>query len=169
MAKPKIVHKPAMTVAVVDGVGNATTEVPRLTPALYKAVYGSKKLYGNAFKPQGKLCGRYFYDSLDTPDAEKHFQLAVPIPAGTTELRQVLPDVAHVRVEVWPEETVAEVMHTGPYTTEDATIQLLMAHVQRQGYEIVGPHEEEYLSGMQTPVEQRRTMIRYAVRPKGAL
>jgi hypothetical protein len=129
MAKPKIAHRPAITVAVVAGMGNATTEVPRLTPALYKAVYGSKRLYGKAFKPLGKLRGRYFYASLDTPDDEKRFKLALPIPEGTAELAQVLPDLAEVTVEVWPEETVAEVVHVGPYAAEAATIRQLLEYV----------------------------------------
>jgi effector-binding domain-containing protein len=164
MTKPKITRRPSITVAVVAGVGNATTEVPRLTPALYKAVYGSKRLHGKAFKPMGKLRGRYFYDSLDTPDQEKRFKLALPIPDGTTELVQALPEVAEVTVEVWPEEIVAEVIHTGSYATEAATIEILFEYVRQQGYAIVGPHEEEYLSGLQTPEARRRTIIRYAVR-----
>ena len=164
MPRPKIVQRPAITVAVVDGVGNPTTEVPRLTPALYKAVYGAKRLHGKAFKPQGHLRGRYFYAHQDVPDGEKRFKLALPIPEGTTALVQVLPEVAAVGVEVWPAETAGEIVHTGPFAAEAATLAILVAYVEQQGYTIAGPHEEEYLSGPQTPEDRRRTILRYAVR-----
>ncbi|MFQ6058061.1 MAG: GyrI-like domain-containing protein [Anaerolineae bacterium] len=156
MPRPRIKTIPACTVAVVEGVGNPTTEVPRLVPALYKAVYASKKLHGKGFKPAGKMRGRYFYHP-DAPDEEKRFKLAVPIPDGTTELVQVLPEVAEVKVKVWPEETMAEIIHTGPYATEAETLKILYEFIEKKGYEIVGPHEEEYLSGIRTPEERRRT------------
>ncbi|MFQ6015244.1 MAG: GyrI-like domain-containing protein [Anaerolineae bacterium] len=165
MPRPRIKTIPACTVAVVEGVGNPTTEVPKLTPALFKAVYGSKKLHGKSFKPQGKMRGRYFYHP-DAPDEEKHFKLALPIPHGTTELVQVLPEVAEVKVEVWPEETVAEIIHTGPYSSEAETLKILYEFIEKKGYEIVGPHEEEYLSGIKTLEERRRTILRYAVRKR---
>jgi hypothetical protein len=141
--------------------------VPRLATALYKAVYGSKKRYGPAFRPLGRMRGRYLYASLDVPDAEKRFNLAVPIPDGVTDLVQAQPEVAQVWVEVWPAETVAEVVHTGPYATEPETLRSLYEHVDRQGYQIVGPHEEEYLSGPGTPDARRRTILRYAVARTG--
>jgi len=164
MPKPKIAHRPPLTVAVVEGAGNPTSEVPRLAPALYKSVYGSKKLHGPSFKPAGKLRGRYFYDSPDVPDEQKRFKLALPVPDGTTELVQALPDVAAVTIEVWPEETAAEIVHVGPYATETETLEQLFAYLRREGYAVAGPHEEEYLSGPQTPEAKRRTILRYGVR-----
>lgn len=62
--------------------------------------------------------------------------------------------------------TVAQILHVGEYADEEPTIQRLHAFITEQGYEIAGPHEEEYLS--RPGARQQKTMIRYQVRPKDA-
>ncbi len=40
---------------------------------------------------------------------------------------------------------MAEILHIGPYTKEQPTIQRLTDFIQKSGYKISGTHEEEYL------------------------
>ena len=56
---------------------------------------------------------------------------------------------------------VAEIVHEGPYETEEETVATLRKFVAANGLELARLHEEEYL----TPpgVEPQRTLIRYRV------
>ncbi|MGB2907684.1 MAG: GyrI-like domain-containing protein [Candidatus Aminicenantaceae bacterium] len=61
------------------------------------------------------------------------------------------------------------VLHIGPYSEEEPTIKRLHQYILAQGYEIAGPHEEEYLKspGMgNIPPEEYQTIIRYSVRKR---
>lgn len=42
---------------------------------------------------------------------------------------------------------VAEILHVGPCDKEVPTIKRLTDFVREQGYEVVGPQEEEFLKG----------------------
>ena len=69
-----------------------------------------------------------------------------------------------VAVESWRYGTVAEILHKGSYASETGSIERLRAFIRASGYEIVGPHEEEYLS--RPNVKEPKTVIRYEVRKK---
>jgi effector-binding domain-containing protein len=47
----------------------------------------------------------------------------------------------------WSYGDVAEVLHIGPYNTEQRDIERLKAFVASQGCTVVGDHEEEYVKG----------------------
>jgi hypothetical protein len=99
---------------------------------------------------------------LDTPRAEWVGIWALPVPDDTLAVSQTTPDV-DVTIEDWDYGTVAQVLHTGPYTAESVTVDRLRAFVSAQGYEIAGPHEEEYLTRPTAKVP--RVIIRYQIRP----
>jgi hypothetical protein len=66
-----------------------------------------------------------------------------------------------VVVETWDYGTVAQILHLGAYADEVPTIDRLHAFIAEQGYEIAGPHEEEYLS--RPGAKEQKTRIRYQV------
>lgn len=71
------------------------------------------------------------------------------------------------RLAVWKYGEVAEILHKGPYEDETPTVRRLMEHIETQGYEIAGLHEEEYLRGPGIPFVQPKdyyTIIRYPVK-----
>jgi hypothetical protein len=72
-----------------------------------------------------------------------------------------------IKLTTWEYGTVAEILHIGPYSVEQPTIEKLKSFIRDNGYEIVGDHEEEYLKGPGLwPVNPKDyyTIIRYRVK-----
>jgi hypothetical protein len=91
---------------------------------------------------------------------------ALPLPDHITELPA---GVTGGKIEDWDYGEVAEILHIGPYSEEGPTIEKLHLFIEEQGYQITGPHEEEYLKGPgMGPVDPAEyvTIIRYSVRKK---
>lgn len=102
---------------------------------------------------------------LDTPKTEWVGLYALPLPDQVANLP---PGSQGARIEVWPYGEVAEILHVGAYADETPTIEKLMKFIQDKGYEIAGPHEEEYLRGPESGPDTAayRTIIRYQVKKK---
>lgn len=170
--EPQIVELPCQTMAVVQTKGDPNNVGPKVIPVLYGAVYTYKfdqKKHGHDFKV-GALRARWSGATVDQDGgytlgdpSEMVGEWALPVPDGTTELPQKSSDV-EVNARTWEYGPVAQVLHEGPYSEEPGTVQRLHAFVAASGYEIVGPHEEEYLTRPGAKVQ--KTLIRYRVRPK---
>jgi hypothetical protein len=149
--------------AVVRTVGDPNVVGRREVAALYGAVYPLKF----ALKKQGVDFAveplRARWPNAQTTAKEGWEGIwGLPIPEATRELTQRDSEVP-VRIETWEYGPVAEALHVGPFATEGPTIAALRAFIADQGYEIAGPHEEEYLTlpTAKTP----KTLIRYPIRP----
>jgi hypothetical protein len=164
--QPEIVEIPARMMAVVRTVGDPREVGQLAATALYGAVYPLKfrlRQQGIEFRIEG-LRARW-------PDA--HLQpreqwtgiWALPVPDDTTELpgKDGQPPVV---VEAWEYGTVAQILHRGTYAEEGESVERLHEFIVAQGYQLAGPHEEEYLTRPDT--RDQRTMIRYQVRRIGA-
>jgi DNA-binding PadR family transcriptional regulator len=163
---PEIAEKPSQLMAVVHTVGDPTDVGNRVFPALYGAAYGLKfalKKQGVEFKV-GAPAARWFGgpDWATTPRETWEAAWAIPLPEGTTEVPQKDPETP-VTIETWEYGTVAQVLYIGAYADETPTIEQLHAYIAEQGYEICGPHEEEYQS--RPDAKNPKTVIRYQVRP----
>jgi hypothetical protein len=162
---PQILEMPAQKMAVVQGKGTPDKVFSEVMPALYGSVYTLKfdlKKKGLAtFKVSG-LRGRY-PDAHLAPQDEWTIILGLPIPNDTTSLPQKAPGV-EVKLETWEYGTVAQILHLGPYDQEGPTIERLMRFISENGYEITGPHEEEYLTSPDAKV--MKTLIRLTVKQK---
>lgn len=164
---PEIVELPSRTVAVVRTVGDPNDIGESVFKALYGAAYTLKfdlKKQGVAFKmepPRARWFGGEGWKTV--PREEWEAVWALPVPDGTTEVPQKVPETP-VTVETWEYGTVAQVLFVGAYADEEPTIRALHAFIEDSGYEIAGPHEEEYLSspGAKAP----KTIIRYQVRKR---
>lgn len=164
---PAIVEMPARTMAVVKTIGDPGEVGLKVFPALYGAAYTLKfslKKEGVEFKVEPPRA-RWFNgpDWKSVPREEWRAEWALPIPEGTTDLAQKLPDTP-VTIETWEYGTVAQVLFVGAYADEEPAINALHAWIEEQGYEIVGPHEEEYLS--RPEAKSPKTVIRYQVRKR---
>jgi hypothetical protein len=163
--EPEIVDLPARTMAVVRTVGDPT----ELGARVFKALYGSAYRLKVALKKQGVEYriepprARWFAGEnwREVPREKWEAAWALPVPDGTTSIPQKEPDPPVV-VETWEYGTVAQVLHLGDYATEEPTIERLHGFIAEQGYEIAGPHEEEYVS--RPGAKQQKTVIRYHVR-----
>jgi hypothetical protein len=164
--QPVITEMPAATMAVVHTVGEPTEVGQRAFPALYGAAYGLKFALKKAGGPEYKVPpsrARWFGgpEWVTLPREEWKAAWGIELPEGTTEVVQKDPETPVV-IERWEYGTVAEVLHIGTYAEETPTIELLHAFIAEQGYEIAGPHEEEYQS--RPGAKNQKTVIRYQVR-----
>lgn len=164
---PEIVELPARTMAVVHTAGDPNELGETVFKALYGAAYTLKfdlKKQGIEFKMEPPRA-RWFAgaDWKEVPREQWEAAWGLPVPDGTTDVPQKVPEHPVV-VETWAYGTVAQILHLGPYADEEPTIDRLHGFIAEQGYEICGPHEEEYRSMPGAKVQ--KTVIRYQVRPK---
>lgn len=162
---PEILDMPARTMAVVRTTGDPNDLGERVFKALYGSAYTLKfdlKKRGADFKMEPPRA-RWFagVDWKTVPREQWEAAWALPVPDGTTELPQKVAETPVV-IEHWEYGAVAQILHLGAYADEEPTIDRLHSFIEQSGYEIAGPHEEEYLSrpGAKTP----KTVIRYQVR-----
>ena len=156
---------PPQKMAVVQGKGTPDKVFPEIMPALYGSAYtlkfDLKKKGLPTFKVSG-LRGRY-PDAHLVPKEEWTIIMGLPVPNDTTSLPQKVPAV-EVKLETWDYGTVAQILHIGPYDQETPTIERLLQLIEENGYQIAGPHEEEYLTRPDAKVV--KTIIRYVVKKK---
>ncbi len=152
--------------AVVRTCGDPSELGERVFKALYGAVYTLKfalKKQGADLKVEPPRARWFAGESWrKVPREQWEAAWGLPIPEGTLEVPQKEPEPA-VGVERWEYGTVAQILHVGEYADEEPTIARLHAFICDQGYEIAGPHEEEYQSRPGAKVQ--KTVIRYQVRP----
>ena len=162
---PEIIEMPARIMAVVSGKGNPVEVMSALVPGLYKTLYALKfdlKKKGNTAFKVGPACARYLDAHLVDKDSWSIY-IGLPVPEDTVTLPGKVPELA-INLENWEYGTVAQIMHIGPYDQETADIERLYKHIEDEGYEIIGVHEEEYLTTPKARV--LKTIIRYPVRKK---
>ena len=162
---PVIMEMPPQKIAVVQGKGTPDKVFPEIMPALYGSAYtlkfDLKKKGLPTFKVSG-LRGRY-PDAHLVPKEEWTIIMGLPVPDDTASLPQKVPAV-EVKLETWDYGTVAQILHIGPYDQETPTIERLLQFIEENGYQIAGPHEEEYLTRPDAKVV--KTLIRYVVKKK---
>jgi len=167
--KPSIVEMPAQRMAAVRSVGDPNEVGAQVFPALFGAVYTLKfkvlKPRGVEFKVSAPRARWPL--PLDTPREQWVGLWGIPVPDDleADDLPQTVPGVP-VALETWQYGTMAHILHLGPYAEEAATVERLRAFLAESGYEIAGPHEEEYLT--QPDAKQMKTIIRYPVRAVSA-
>jgi len=192
-ANPSVIEVPEMVFIMVDGRGDPNTyeAYQAALEVLYGLSYAVKmsKMGGN--QPEG------YYDfvvppleglwSTDTGDFEPgiteksafrwtsmirtpEFVTAEVFEAAKQSLAKKKPhlDSSVARLEVFNEGLCAQVMHTGSYDNEGATIDALKTFVNDSGYRIDlserRKHHELYLSDpRKTPPDKLKTIIRYPI------
>ena len=162
---PRIVEMPAQKVATVTSVGDPNSDAEAELGALFGSVYTLKFAMKKSGEGDFKVCGfrARWPDAHLLPKDQWTAHWALPVPDDITELPQKAPKVP-VTLDTWEYGTVAEILHTGPYTEEGPTVERLHAFIEESGYELAGPHEEEYLTSPKAKVQ--KTIIRYVVQKK---
>ena len=162
---PIILEMPPQKMAVVRGKGSPDKVFAKIFPALYGSVYTLKfDLKRRGLESSKVSCPRARYpDAHLYPKGEWLIIAAIPVPDDTTSLPQKEPDT-EVKLQTWEYGTVAQILHLGPYDQETESIERLHQFIMANGYEIAGPHEEEYQSRPDAKVI--KTLIRYQVKKK---
>ena len=162
---PAILEMPSQKMAVVQGKGSPDKVFSKIFPALYGSVYTLKfDLKKRGLESFKVSCPRARYPNAHlSPKGEWLIIAGIPVPENTSSLPQKEPDT-EVKLETWEYGTVAQILHLGPYDQETKTIQRLQQFITDNGYEMAGPHEEEYQSRPDAKVI--KTLIRYQVKKK---
>ena len=162
---PIILEMPSQKMAVVQGKGSPDKVFPEIFPALFGSVYtlkfDLKKKGLESFKVSAPRA-RY-PDAHLCPRGEWLIIAGIPVPDNTASLPRKEPGT-DVKLETWEYGTVAQILHLGPYDQETETVERLQQFITANGYEIVGPHEEEYQS--KPDAKTIKTLIRYQLRKK---
>jgi hypothetical protein len=141
--EPQILEMPSQKMAVVYTKGDPNKVTPQFMPALYGSVYKLKfelKKKGIEFEVD-KLRARW-PDAHLIPKDEWTGIYGLPIPEDTIAILQKIPGI-EVKIEQWHYGTVAQILHIGPYSEEQATVERLHKFIEESGYEIASVHEEE--------------------------
>ena len=162
---PIIFEMQPQKMAVVQAKGSPDKVFAKIFPALFGSVYtlkfDLKKRGLESFKvgcPRARYPDAHLY-----PKGEWVIMAGIPVPENTTSLPQKEPGT-EVKLETWEYGAVAQILHLGPYDQETTTIERLQQFITENGYEIAGPHEEEYQSKPDAKVI--KTLIRYRVKKK---
>lgn len=160
---PVILEMPSQTMAVVHGIGFPDKVFAAVFPALFSSVYSLRfDLRKRGMESFKVAAPRARYADLHTlPKEEWHIVAGIPVPENTEALPQRKPDVG-VKLQTWEYGTVAQILHLGPYDQEVDSVERLQQFIAENGYEVIGPHEEEYQS--RPDAKTMKTLIRYRVR-----
>ncbi len=158
LKNPQINQMPRQHMLVVEAKGDPNVVGKDAFASLFKVFF--------SLKGARMAAPRARWLNLATDPKEEWVGLyGMPIPESITEL----PAAAEgVRIEDWDYGEVAEILHIGPYSEETPTIERLHKFIQEKGYQIAGPHEEEYLKGpgMASNPSEYWTIIRYQIKKK---
>ena len=154
------------------------------TEALYTVAYALRrraKTEGMVFVLP-KLEGLWWVDGpgdpLATPRDAWQWRLLIRLPKSISPddvtagrdaavaRKPELPPIQSVAFDRLTEGDGVQIMHSGPYDTEPATLDRLHRFVEEHGLRITGRHHEIYQSDWRrTPPERLRTILRYPVVP----
>ncbi len=170
LATPEIREIPPQKVLLVRARGAPGTTGRKAFGLLMRTYFRLKDV------PKGRrLAAPRARWSLDPglPQDQWEGQYAMPVPDGITEVPTGSDSGGlSVVLDTWEYGEVAQVLHVGRYDAEEPTVERLREFIRSQGYEIAGPHEEEYLKGpgllFSGDPERYLTVVRYRVRRTGA-
>ena len=170
LKQPRIVTRLPQPMLVVEARGNPTTVGAEAFGLLFQLYYRSPATPKGSDQPAPRA--RWPVE-FDQPRSEWLGIYGMPVPEEMVDIPGHAPPVGlEAKLTTWEYGDVAEILHVGPYTREEPTLERLRSFVEEQGYTITGPHEEEYIRGptMSGPgdPEQYLTILRYEVRNTSA-
>lgn len=187
---PQRITVPAAKFLSLSGKGDPNGDAFAVaTQALYTAAYSIKALYKQQQQDFTvcKLEGLWWVDekrwpitghqsALQVPREEWQWQLLIRMPPFVTDTnaqnalqtaftKKQLPLLKEVALITFEEGDCIQVMHTGPYSAEPATLQLIEDFMVKHQLRWNGKHHEIYLSDPRKAApEKLRTILRQPVK-----
>lgn len=164
LATPEISEKSAQKMLVYEAVGDPNETVGNAFGALFSTFFKLKKEHDmDMAAPRAR-----WPKPADTPKDQWLGIYGMPVAESVTKIPdELLSKHPELKLETWEYGEVAEILHIGSYATENPTVEKLHQFITDSGYEIVGPHEEEYLKGPgmfgKGNPDKYYTIIRYPV------
>ncbi len=106
-------------------------------PVLMGEVVGF--IMARGLQMMGPPFGVYFNSPQEVPVEELMYEIGIPF-AGETE------EEGRVKIKTEPEKLVLSTVYKGPYSEAGMAIGALGEYAYRNGYEIIGPPIETYIS-----------------------
>jgi hypothetical protein len=159
LKNPQIRHDvPPRKMLVVEAKGDPNTVGQKAFSLLFRVFFS---IQGVRLAPPRAR----WLTPLSAPKEDWIGLYGLPLP---TQIAELPPGSDDARIEVWTYGDIAEILHIGPYSEETPTVERLVRFIDDRGYEIVGPHEEEYIKGpgMAANPADYWTIIRYQVKKK---
>jgi len=171
LKRPRIVEMNDQRMLVVEVKGDPNVAGQKAFSLLLRTYYRMKATPKGAKAPAPR--SRWPL-SFTTPKSEWLGFYGMPVPDGVTTLPSYKAEPGlKMELTTWEYGQVGEILHVGPYDKETPSVDNLMQFIKEQGYEVTGPHEEEYLKGpgmfFRGNPERYYTIIRYRVTKAGGL
>ncbi|MBN1506992.1 MAG: GyrI-like domain-containing protein [Sedimentisphaerales bacterium] len=146
LLEPRITTLPGQKMLVVEARGDPTVMGGEAFGLLFKTYF---KLKGVPKGPKQPAPRARWPLSLNTPKEQWVGRYAMPVPDDAALPADVAasPSGLQAHVMTWEYGQVAEILHVGPYDSEEPTIRKLLQFVKDSGFQAMGEHEEEYLRG----------------------
>ena len=127
-------------------------------PVLMGEVVGF--IMAKGLQMMGPPFGIYFNSPQEVPAEELTYEVGMPF-AGEAE------EEGRVKIKMIPEQLVLSAIHKGPYNEVGVVIGAIAQYAYNNGYEIIGPPMETYLSDPnETPESELLTEISFPVMKK---
>ncbi|MDE3090429.1 MAG: GyrI-like domain-containing protein [Chloroflexota bacterium] len=189
--KVEIVDVPKMNFLMLDGVGNPNTsqEYQDALGALYNVAYTLKFMLKLKIKPAVDypvmaLEGLWWVEGVEQftmeqlmgrKDEWKWTMMIMQPDIITRDLvaqaidearrKKDSPSLDKIRLERYNEGRCAQIMHIGPYSAEQPTIERLHAFIKESGHALRGKHHEIYMGDpRRTKPERLKTILRQPMR-----
>jgi len=164
LKEPQIKTMPVQKMLQLEVKGDPNKTAGKAFTQLFNTYYKLKK----KVKDLPVVASRVrWLQSANTAKNEWTGVFGIPIPDSVEALPEGSGDV---KIAIWEYGAVAEIVHTGAYDQENPTIDKLTEFLKGRGYQITGPHEEEYLKGpgmlFKGNPKDYYTIIRYQVKKK---
>ena len=176
------VDVPDMKFLMIDGQGNPNTaeEFQVKTEALYAVAYTAKFMAKALPDPINytvmPMEGLWWSDNMDDfiTGNKSNWKWTIMIMHPHVITNEIIQDAINqsskkkenpyfndLRFETYSEGKAAQIMHIGPFDTEDENIAKIHAYIKENGHQLSGLHHEIYLSDpRRTAPEKWRTVIR---------
>jgi len=141
---PRLTRRPDERMLVVEATGDPNVVGARAFKQLFSTYY---KLDSVSRRQRPPAPRARWPKPVETPRQQWVGYYAFPVPAGAALPASATGGELPTSIRTWTYGEVAEVLHVGPYSTEEPDINRLHAFVTSKGYRVVGDHEEEYVRG----------------------
>jgi hypothetical protein len=141
---PRFTRLPDERMLVVEATGDPNVVGARAFKQLFSTYY---TLDGVSRRQRPPAPRARWPKAAETPRQQWIGYYALPAPSGAALPSSATGGELPTSIRTWTYGDVAEVLHVGPYSTEEPDINRLHAFATSKGYRVVGDHEEEYVRG----------------------
>jgi hypothetical protein len=167
LKSPQVTQMPSKKMMTAKAKGNPEITAGKALKLLFQTYF---KIKGVSKTHLPAPLARWYVEPDSAPETWVG-EFAIPIPNTLNELPQIENKTGlKVEITIWQYGEVAEILHVGSYDCEKPTFDKLDEFISKNGYEMAGPHEEEYVKGPSpywpTNPKKYLTIIRCQVRKK---